>query len=112
MKPQNSSTSLAYVSWISLFLLGWLILLRLIPVDVITWVFFAVFAIVGVFASAIASPPNKKDGIISPDDLIVKMDGHIYSLGDGTLFIGPERPDGKMIVIVNRPKTPPAKIEK
>lgn len=99
MKTEKPSVVLAWVSWASVFIEGWLILLRIIPADRLTWIFFAVFFVVAVFASAVASP-SKKDGIASADDLIIKVDDKVYQQRDGTLLVGPERKDGKMIVLI------------
>ena len=97
----KSSTLLARLGWLSVFAEGWLILLRLIPADKLTWIFFTVFFVVAVMASAVSSP-SKKDGIASPDDLIVKRDNQIYTQDNGMLLIGPERQDGKMVVIIQK----------
>ena len=89
-----------------MFVEGWLLLLRTIPTDGLTWTFFGIFLLVAVWASAIYSGNPKKDGIISPDDLVVKVDKTIYTQNNGGLAVGPERPDGKMIVIVQKANKP------
>lgn len=104
LKP---SAVLAYAGWASVFIEGWLLLLRTIPADGLSWSFFGLFFLVAVMASAVYSgKQNKKDGIASPDDLVVRMDNTLYTQNNGGLLIGPERPDGKMIVIVQRKKEP------
>lgn len=102
MKIDKPSAILAYVGWLSVFVLGWLMVLRTIPADKLTWTFFAIFFVVAVFASAVSSEKPKKDGVISPDDMVVKWDDKIYTQSNGGLVIGPERPDGKVIVIVQK----------
>ena len=104
MKIDKPSAVLAYAGWISVFVLGWLIVLRTIPADKLTWTFFGIFFVVAVMASAVYAGGPKKDGIISPDDVVVKVDNTIYTQHNGGLSIGPERPDGKMIVIVQSAK--------
>lgn len=107
MKIDKPSAFLAYAGWISVFVLGWLMVLRTVPADKLTWTFFAIFFMVALFASAVYSgKPNKKDGIASPDDLVVKMDSTIYTQNNGGLLIGPERTDGKMVIIVQKMKEP------
>lgn len=106
MKIDKPSAILAYACWISVFVLGWLMVLRTIPADRLTWTFFGIFLVVAVFASAIYSGSPKKDGIIAPDDLVVKVDNTIYTQHNGGLSIGPERPDGKMIIVVRTVKEP------
>ena len=100
MKIEKPSAILAYAGWISVFVLGWLMVLRATPADKLTWTFFWIFFVVAVLASAIYSGSPKKDGIISPNDIVVKVDDKIYTQANHGLVIGPERPDGKMIVIV------------
>lgn len=100
MKIEKPSAILAYAGWISVFVLGWLMVLRTVPADRLTWIFFWIFFVVAVLASAIYSGSPKKDGIISPNDIVVKVDDKIYTQANHGLVIGPERPDGKMIVIV------------
>ncbi len=41
-----------FASWISLFSTMWLILLRMIPTDILTWTFFALFAAIALFSAA------------------------------------------------------------
>lgn len=106
MKIDKPSAVLAYAGWISVFVLGWLMLLRTVPADGLTWRFFGIFFVIAVWASAVYSGNPKKDGVASPDDLVVKVDNTIYTQNNGGLSIGPERPDGKMIVIVRKPKEP------
>lgn len=104
MKIDKPSMLLAYASWASVFVLGWLIVLRSIPTDGLTWSFMGLFFLVAVMASAVASNNPKKDGIIDPNDIVVKVDDMICTKRNGLLMIGPERPDGQMIVIVQKKK--------
>lgn len=60
MKIEKFSQLLALVSWVSLFTEGWLLLLRAIPADGLTFFFFGFFFVVAVMAGAVATP--KKDG--------------------------------------------------
>lgn len=106
MKIDKPSAVLAYAGWVSVFVEAWLLLLRTIPADGLTWTFFAIFFVVAVMASAVYSGKPKKDSVVSPDDLVVKVDNTIYTQNNGGLAIGPERPDGKMIVIVQKGKAP------
>ena len=107
MKINKPSAVLAYAGWASVFIEGWLLLLRTIPADGLTWTFFGLFFFLAVMASAVSTGrQTRKDGIISPDDLIINVDGTIHTQANGGLSIGPERPDGKMIVIVQRKKEP------
>jgi hypothetical protein len=50
----KSSQLLAAVAWISVFFMGWLIVLRKIPSDLLTWIVFTLFFVVAVFASALS----------------------------------------------------------
>ena len=109
MKIDKPSAVLAYAGWVSVFVESWLLLLRIIPADGLTWTFFGIFFVVAVIASAVSSSGPKQDGIASPDDLVVKVNDTLYTQKNGTLLIGPERPDGKMIVIVQKKKPAPAK---
>ena len=56
MKIEKFSQLLALVAWASVFVEGWLILLRTIPADGLTWFFFGLFFVVAVMAGAVASP--------------------------------------------------------
>jgi len=47
------SLILAIVAWASVFVLGWLLVLRLVPADKLSWVFFALWFVVGTMASAV-----------------------------------------------------------
>jgi len=59
MKIENLSQLLAVVGWISVFVLGWLIVLRLAPSDALTWAFFVIFFVVALMASAVAHGRKK-----------------------------------------------------
>jgi hypothetical protein len=59
IKIETKSQLLAAIGWISVFVEGWLIVLRLIPADFLTWMFFVIFFIVAVFASAVAGGKRK-----------------------------------------------------
>lgn len=106
MRLDKPSATLAYAGWASVFVEAWLLLLRIIPSDVFSWTFFGIFLLIAVWASAIYTGNPKKDGIISPDDLVVKVDNTIHTQSNKGLSVGPERPDGKMIVIVQKAKKP------
>lgn len=60
MKIEKFSQLLALVAWVSVFTEGWLLLMRAIPADFLTFFFFGFFFVIAVFASAVAAP--KKDG--------------------------------------------------
>jgi hypothetical protein len=49
------STQLAIVSWLSVDILAWLFIWRVIESDWLSWLFFGFFFIVAVFSSAISS---------------------------------------------------------
>lgn len=51
MKIQNKAQLLAVVSWSSVFTEAWLLILRLIEPDAISWGFFILFFIVAFVAS-------------------------------------------------------------
>lgn len=51
---------LATLAWISVFTLAWLLILRLVPGDGLSWSFFAFFVLVALFASALAAPKIPK----------------------------------------------------
>jgi len=53
---QKPSLYLAALAWLSVFILSWLLLLRTIPADSLTWYLFAMFTAIAVLASATASP--------------------------------------------------------
>jgi hypothetical protein len=44
---------------------------------------------------------RKKDEVIHSNDLLVIVDGEIYTEDAGTLTFGPEKPDGKVIAIIH-----------
>ena len=55
MKITKFSQVLAIVSWGSLFVEGWLLILRAIPSDPLSWGFYVLFFVIAIFASAFAS---------------------------------------------------------
>ena len=56
--PVKPSIFVSILSWLSVFSASWLILLRRLPSDWISWSFFAFFLIVAVFSSALSSKGN------------------------------------------------------
>lgn len=61
IRPRFSpSHALAILAWASVFVLSWLLILRLIPSDGLSWSFFAFFLVLALVASAIASPTKIK----------------------------------------------------
>ena len=55
----NPSLALAVIGWSSVFVEGWLIILRIIPADWLSWAFFAVYFIVATMASAVYGGKKK-----------------------------------------------------
>jgi hypothetical protein len=51
----KQSTNLAIASWLSVIVLAWLFILRVIESDWLSWLFFGFFFVVAVFSSAISS---------------------------------------------------------
>ena len=49
------SDFLALVAWISVFVLSWILVLRIIPFDLLSGSFWAIFFLVALFSSALAS---------------------------------------------------------
>lgn len=61
MKIENFSQLLALISWVSVFVEAWLLILRAIPADGLAFGFFALFFFVAVMAGAVAS--TKKEAV-------------------------------------------------
>jgi len=59
MKIEKPSQLLAILGWVSVFVEGWLLVLRQVPSDALSWGFFTFFFLVAIGASAIASPSKK-----------------------------------------------------
>ena len=53
------SLVLAVIGWTSVFVEGWLIILRIVPADWLSWTFFAVYFIVATMASAVYGGKKK-----------------------------------------------------
>ncbi len=60
MKIEKFSQLLALIAWANVFVEGWLILLRTIPADGLTWFFFGLFFLVAVMAGAVATDRKTK----------------------------------------------------
>lgn len=48
--------ALAVLAWVSVFVLSWLLILRILPSDGLSWSFFVFFLLIALMASALASP--------------------------------------------------------
>jgi len=60
MKIEKPSQLLAVVAWASVFVEAWLLVLRNIPADGISWGFFAFFFLIAVASAAVSSNPVAK----------------------------------------------------
>lgn len=56
MKIERPSQLLGLFTWASFFVLAWMMLLRNVPSDAMSWGFLAAFFVIGVFVAAVTSP--------------------------------------------------------
>lgn len=55
MQPLKLSQFIAILAWVSVFIQTWFMLLRISPLDWLSWVGWLFFLVVGVMASSVAS---------------------------------------------------------
>jgi hypothetical protein len=60
MNNPKQAHLLAAIAWISVFFEAWLLILRRIESDWLSWIFFVFFFVVAVLASAMASARREK----------------------------------------------------
>lgn len=113
MKFPKPSQLLAFAGWSYVFGSAILVILRVIPVDGLTWSLFGLFLFIAFFASAVASGKRK----IADNDIRVNIAGSIFTgdaldiheLRNGSIFIyvdlaKPLGPDAHVV------QAPPKKI--
>lgn len=71
-------------AWICVLIESWLLLMRSIPADFLSWFFFCLFFLVAVMASAVANGGENKN---KRGKLEVNFRGDIYSEDSGNLRI-------------------------
>jgi len=99
MKIDKPSIVLAYTGWISMFIEGWLLLLRKIPADGLSWAFFALFFFLGVMASAVYAGKPKA----TKPDIRVRIGAEIFSEEKQNLQVV-QTPAGGILLCVVKPE--------
>jgi hypothetical protein len=99
MKLEKPSLLLAVVSWLCVLVLSWQMIMRLIPLDFLTWFFFALFLIVALIASGVYADDGgrkKKRGLIE-----IRAGNFMYSEENGDMTVAEN--GGKIFVIIKVP---------
>ncbi len=98
MQSQKRSVILAYAGWTSVFVEGWLLLLRLIPIDGISLSFFVLFFVLAIMASVIYSSKPRLGAPAA--DIRVRIGDQVFSEEAGNLTI---RRNGNVILCTVSP---------
>ncbi len=99
MKPQKPSIVLVCACWASVFIEGWLLLLRSIPADRLSLTLFILFFFLAVMASAVYSSKPKLGTPVA--DMRVKIGDQVFSAESGNLTM---RRNGNIILLSIDPK--------
>lgn len=56
------SEGVAFLAWLSVLVESWLLVMRVIPSDMLSWIIWAFFVVIAIGASAVASLEPKQGG--------------------------------------------------